>query len=61
MAMKLVRKKNSRGDLIRWLTNDEEMAVKNITGLRDFTDRPQHSLATNRCWFIPIKVASTHA
>ncbi|ELT7182581.1 hypothetical protein Q4W05_004603, partial [Salmonella enterica] len=46
MAMKLVRKKNSRGDLIRWLTNDEEMAVKNITGLRDFTDRPQHSLAT---------------
>ncbi|EDE0111618.1 hypothetical protein BZR74_21295 [Salmonella enterica subsp. enterica serovar Newport] len=46
MAMKLVRKKNTRGDLIRWLTHDEEMAVKNITGLRDFTDRPQHSLAT---------------
>lgn len=46
MAMKLVRKKNSRGDLIRWLTHDEEMAVKNISGLRDFTDRPQHSLAT---------------
>lgn len=46
MAMKLVRKKNSRGDLIRWLTYDEEMAVKNITGLRDFTDRPQHSLTT---------------
>ena len=45
MAMKLVRK-NIRGDLIRWLTHDEEMAVKNISGLRDFTDRPQHSLAT---------------
>ncbi|EAQ0500394.1 hypothetical protein CTP45_25495 [Salmonella enterica] len=46
MVMKLVRKKNTRGDLIRWLTHEEDTAVKNISGLRDLTSRPQHSLAT---------------
>lgn len=38
MPMKLVRKKNPRGGLFRWLTHDEELAVKNISGLRDFTE-----------------------
>ncbi|HGB5076054.1 TPA: hypothetical protein ACIVMB_005115, partial [Salmonella enterica subsp. enterica serovar Eastbourne] len=44
MPMKLVRKKNPRGGLFRWLTHDEELAVKNISGLRDFTDRTQYTL-----------------
>lgn len=44
MPMKLVRKKNPRGGLFRWLTRDEESAVKNISGLRDFTDRTQYTL-----------------
>lgn len=44
MPMKLVRKKNPRGGLFRWLTRDEELAVKNISGLRDFTDRTQYTL-----------------
>lgn len=46
MAMKLVRKKDPRGGLIRWLTCDEEVAVQNISGLRVFHDRPQHALTT---------------
>lgn len=44
MPMKLVRKKNPRGGPFRWLTRDEESAVKNISGLRDFTDRTQYTL-----------------
>lgn len=47
MPMKLVRKKNPRGSLFRWLTRDEELAVKNISGLRDFTDRTQYTLNNN--------------
>lgn len=47
MPMKLVRKKNPRGGLFRWLTRDEELAVKNISGLRDFTDRTQYTLNNN--------------
>lgn len=34
MAMKLVRKKNQRGEVLRELRADEEMAVKNFYGLR---------------------------
>lgn len=39
--------KNPRGGLFRWLTRDEELAVKNISGLRDFTDRTQYTLNNN--------------
>ncbi|SFF38583.1 hypothetical protein SAMN03159428_04952 [Kosakonia radicincitans] len=45
MAMKLVRKKAPRGGLIRWLTGDEETAVKNISGRRISTGREEYFLA----------------
>lgn len=43
MPMKLVRKKSPGGQFC-WLARDEELAVKNISGLRDFTDRTQYTL-----------------
>ncbi|NWJ82435.1 hypothetical protein HX884_23000 [Enterobacter sp. SECR19-1250] len=45
MAMKLVRKKAPRGGLIRWLTGDEETAVKNISGRRASSGREEYLLA----------------
>ncbi|AGN88250.1 hypothetical protein [Enterobacter sp. R4-368] len=45
MAMKLVRKKAPRGGLIRWLDNDEETAVKNVSGRRISAGREQYVLA----------------
>ena len=38
---------NTKGNLIRWLTHEQGTVVKNISGYRDFTDRPQHSLVTH--------------
>ncbi|MBK0018849.1 MULTISPECIES: hypothetical protein [Kosakonia] len=45
MAMKLVRKKAPRGGLIRWLDEDEENALKNVSGRRISTGRDQYELA----------------
>lgn len=45
MAMKLVRKKAPRGGLIRWLNEDEETALKNVSGRRISTGRDQYVLA----------------
>ena len=45
MAMKLVRKKAPRGGLIRWLEEEEETAVKNVSGRRVSAGREQHELA----------------
>jgi len=45
MAMKLVRKKAPRGGLIRWLDDDEETAVKNVSGRRISDGHEQYLLA----------------
>ncbi|CAI9395532.1 MULTISPECIES: hypothetical protein [Enterobacteriaceae] len=45
MAMKLIRKKAPRGGLIRWLTGDEETAVKNISGRKTSAGREEYILA----------------
>lgn len=44
MAMKLVRK-NSQGDVISWLTHDEDIVVKHISNSREFTYRL-------KCWCV---------
>ncbi|HHE3366681.1 TPA: hypothetical protein ACOSDI_004641, partial [Salmonella enterica] len=45
MAMKLVRKKAPRGGLIRWLDDDEETAIRNVSGRRVSGGREQYLLA----------------
>ncbi|MFD3242656.1 hypothetical protein ACE2AK_26540, partial [Rahnella perminowiae] len=45
MAMKLIRKKTPRGALKRWLTEEEETAVKNIFGHKQVRSAPDHALA----------------
>lgn len=45
MVMKLVRKKNPRGALRRWLSEDEERAVKNFYGLRKRGSKTDYHLA----------------
>lgn len=45
MAMKLVRKKNPRGALRRWLSEDEEQAVKIFYGLRKRGSAADYHLA----------------
>ena len=45
MAMKLIRKKTPRGALKRWLTEEEETAVKNIFGHKQVRSAPDRALA----------------
>lgn len=47
MAMKLIRKKAPRGALKRWLSEDEETAVKNFSGRRQVCSAQERTLAEN--------------
>lgn len=42
MAMELVSRKNSRGDVINWLTHDEDIALHHLSVPRDFIYGRQH-------------------
>lgn len=45
MAMKLIRKKAPRGALKRWLSDEEETAVKNIFGRKQVRNAQERALA----------------
>lgn len=45
MAMKLIRKKAPRGALRRWLSEDEETAIKNFSGLKQVRSAQERALA----------------
>lgn len=45
MPLKLVRKKNPRGELIRWLTTDEDIAVKNLFGIKKNDSQLEYIMA----------------
>jgi len=45
MAMKLIRKKAPRGALKRWLSEDEETAVKNFSGRKQVRSAQERALA----------------
>lgn len=50
MAVKLVRRKNPRGALRRWLSEDEERAVKNFYGLRKWGSTTDYHLRKVSSW-----------
>lgn len=45
MTMKLIRKKAPRGALKRWLSDEEETAVKNIYGMKKASGGQDYVLA----------------
>lgn len=47
MAMKLIRKKAPWGGLLRWLTEDEETAVKRFFGEKNTHSERDRELAQN--------------
>ena len=47
MAMKLIKKKAPRGALKRWLSEDEETAIKNFYGRKQVRSAQERELAEN--------------
>lgn len=47
MAMKLIKKKAPRGALKRWLSEDEETAIKNFSGRKQVRNAQERELAEN--------------